>query len=167
MSSSMLAFASPQIYGRPLSPLNPHHTSSSSPLSSPTPQSYASRPHLHALDPFIFSAPSAIKRHQTRYVRPPTESRRGVKYLRGPIDLFAEGTTPMEGAMWRERFTRRMEERDRRKKAREGDLARRRSLPEQLDEEEADRRSQHDDEEVRLHFFPPLPPPPTRACDHA
>ena len=60
----------------------------------------------------------------------------------------------MEGAMWRERFTRRIEERDRRKKARESDLARRRSLPEQMEEEEeADQRSQKDDEEVRLNFF--------------
>jgi hypothetical protein len=62
----------------------------------------------------------------------------------------------MEGAMWRERLSRRMEERERRRRAREEDLVRRRrsagrSEGEEatMDEEEADRRAQEDDEEVR------------------
>jgi len=81
--------------------------------------------------------------------------------------FFAEGTTPTEGAMWRERFHKRMEERERRKKAREAEINRRRStgdvnagtvkgrnggggagVIDNEDEEEADRRAQADDEEV-------------------
>jgi hypothetical protein len=62
----------------------------------------------------------------------------------------------MEGAMWRERLSRRMEERERRRRAREEDLVRRRRSAgssegdeASMDEEEADRRAQEDDEEVR------------------
>lgn len=70
-----------------------------------------------------------------------------------PQDPFAEskGVTPVESAMWKEKFARRVKDRERRRKAREVDLDRRRSIgqsDEVMDEEEADRQAQADDEEV-------------------
>jgi hypothetical protein len=59
--------------------------------------------------------------------------------------------------MWRERFSRRMEEMEKRKRIREADLARRRSVGRseaEMDEEEADRRAQEDDEEVNHSYRP-------------
>lgn len=56
--------------------------------------------------------------------------------------------------MWRERFSRRMEERERRRKARDANLNRRRGIDGlglsgvTLDEDEAERKAQEDDEEV-------------------
>nr|KIR89095.1 hypothetical protein I308_00096 [Cryptococcus tetragattii IND107] len=56
--------------------------------------------------------------------------------------------------MWRERFSRRMEERERRRKARNANLNRRRGIDGlglsgvSLDEDEAERKAQEDDEEI-------------------
>lgn len=147
----MTLLSSPQMLGRPSSPLNPHTLSSSSPLTSPSPIYIT--PKSHTLHPFSVASSSSSKQRSTRYTRP-VEAKRTSSYPTGPLDLFSEGTTPMEGTMWRERFTRRIEERERRKRVREIDLARRRSLPESthridgMNEEEADRRAQADDEEV-------------------
>jgi hypothetical protein len=55
--------------------------------------------------------------------------------------------------MWKERFARRVKDRERRRKARDDDLDRRRSIErsdEIVDEEEADRQAQADDEEVSI-----------------
>ncbi|WVQ98080.1 hypothetical protein IAU59_005202 [Kwoniella sp. CBS 9459] len=87
-----------------------------------------------------------------------------------PEDLFSEASTPTESLLWRERFSRRAEERERRRQARDADLDRRRGVvnsgPEKgrgdgfgqargngpnltpEEEEEADRRAQADDEEI-------------------
>lgn len=57
----------------------------------------------------------------------------------------------MEGAMWRERFGRRLVEREKRKVVRKAELDKRRSVDrsdEVMDDDEADRRAQADDEEV-------------------
>lgn len=74
-------------------------------------------------------------------------------------DPFGEsrGVTPVENAMWKKKFARRVQDRERRKRAREDDLTRRRSLvvgDEAMDEEEADRQAQADDEEVSRYFLP-------------
>lgn len=190
------ASSSPQMLGRPSSPLNPYAERSSSPVTSPTP------PYFQAKRSFSFSlydtsGPSSggttsslrgsnMARHSnqefhrtsgsgagpsssptsnltTRYQRPSTRRPGSTGHVNltarevSSPDLFAEGTTPTEGAMWRERFSRRMEERERRRKARQVDLDRRRSsdaspamddLAGSEAEEEAERRAQADDEEV-------------------
>lgn len=143
-----MVFSSSSMIGRPSSPLNPHQPSSSSPLTSPTTTYTPLRTPL--LQPYTLSTPSSSKTHRTRYARP-VEAKRAATCRTGPNDLFSEGTTPMEGAMWRGRFTRRMEEREQGKRVREIDLARRRSgsgAREEVNEEEADRRARADDEEV-------------------
>ncbi|WWC59494.1 uncharacterized protein I303_102050 [Kwoniella dejecticola CBS 10117] len=74
----------------------------------------------------------------------------------GASDLFSEGTTPTEGLMWREKFSRRVEERERRKSQREGNIDKRRGIDASAnrremsveEEEEADRKAQEDDEEI-------------------
>lgn len=157
------------------------------------------------------SSPNSPAYHQTnhrptRYQRPHSQTKRAISAGSGPgpgpgsgsgsgssvgpmisdtADLFAEGTTPTEGAMWRERFHKRMEERERRKRAREEAVDQRRrdasaSAPaggatdkglvlgqgrglkganedEVVDDEEADRRAQADDEEVSGGLFLPSP----------
>lgn len=73
--------------------------------------------------------------------------------LGGPLDLFTEGTSPVQGQMWRDRLGRRMEERERRKRTREDDMGRRRDTLGSLsaeDQEAADKRAAEDDEEVSL-----------------
>lgn len=160
---------------RPSSPLNPNsssqagHMGSSSPLTSPM-AGPSTLPMPSTPSPFgLHPASSLSKRSSpggsfsTRYQRPLPRARHSFPLDNtGAGDLFTtEGTTPVEGAMWKERFSRRMEERERRKKAREADISRRRSMsvgagagsssPGGMsveEEEEADRRAQEDDEEV-------------------
>ncbi|RSH92188.1 hypothetical protein EHS25_008603 [Saitozyma podzolica] len=154
----MLATPAPMLR-RGSSPLNPYSDRSSSPLTSPTPHHGHAGPStlsLHQLAapvgrPTFHHASSSTSLTPTRYRRPQSAKRHS---LPGG-DLFAEGTTPMEGAMWRERLSRRMEERERRRRAREEDLGRRRRSAgssegdeASMDEEEADRRAQEDDEEI-------------------
>jgi hypothetical protein len=133
--------SAPFTLGRPSSPLNPNPTTSSSPppassstrfssgsggLSSPTPMSHKAK---------------------TRYKRPDVQSKR---YLQSaPAELFAEGTTPTEGLMWRERFSRRMEDREKRRKSREAGIDKRRVVVEEEDEAKA----REDDEEVSCRPF--------------
>lgn len=176
----------PQNYGRPSSPLNPH-AGSSSPITSPTPQ-YASHPHLpmHHYFPAPPSAEAGPSRplqrprngsgigngrvpsfsspgsgSSSRFGRRPTApahtrsagSSAVVGGLGGPLDLFTEGTSPVQGQLWRDRLGRRMEERERRKRARENEMGRRRDVEgddadQDQDQEAADRRAQEDDEEV-------------------
>lgn len=176
----------PQNYGRPSSPLNPH-AGSSSPITSPTPQ-YASHPHLpmHHYFPAPPSAEAGPSRplqrprngsgigngrvpsfsspgsgSSSRFGRRPTApahtrsagSSAVVGGLGGPLDLFTEGTSPVQGQLWRDRLGRRMEERERRKRARENEMGRRRDIEgddadQNQDQEAADRRAQEDDEEV-------------------
>lgn len=67
--------------------------------------------------------------------------------------MFGEGkgTTPVESAMWKERFARRVQDRERRMRVRAQDLDRRRSIDtsdNMDDEDEAERAAQADDEEV-------------------
>jgi len=159
-TAAVMWSSSPSAMGRPSSPLNPytnHAGPSSSPMTSPTP------PQQHQFpSPFTLGAPPSRQRPatnlQTRYNRP--SSRRSSSFpLQTPPhpsggDPFGEGkgATPVESAMWKERFTRRVKDRERRKRARDDDINRRRSMDrsdEILDEEEADRRAQEDDEEVR------------------
>jgi hypothetical protein len=66
-----------------------------------------------------------------------------------PAELFAEGTTPTEGLMWRERFSRRMEDREKRRKSREAEIDRRRVV---VEEEEDEAKAREDDEEVSYLF---------------
>jgi len=71
--------------------------------------------------------------------------------------LFGEGkgTTPVESAMWKERFARRVQDRERRMRVRAQDLDRRRSIDtsdDMDDEDEAERAAQADDEEVSERF---------------
>jgi hypothetical protein len=69
-------------------------------------------------------------------------------------DFFAEGASPVTGAMWNERFARRISDRDRRTKAREESIQKRRSgsmaEDENMSEEETERRAREDDEEVSI-----------------
>ncbi|ORY30388.1 hypothetical protein BCR39DRAFT_529618 [Naematelia encephala] len=158
-----LLWSSPIMLGRSSSPLNPNARSdrSSSPLTSPTPFASSSRGRAFpALTQGLHDGSPTLKhrhsqpyeyRHRpipTRYTRPTAAKRHSLP----AGDLFTEGTTPTEGAMWREKFSRRIEERERRKRAREDDLERRRSSggrdDELMSEEEADRRAQEDDEEI-------------------
>jgi hypothetical protein len=86
--------------------------------------------------------PPSQHSHKTRYKRPETK-----KYMNSaPAELFAEGTTPTEAQMWRERFSRRMIDRERRKKGREAEVDKRRG-PIHIEEDEA--KAQEDDEEAR------------------
>jgi len=161
-TAAVMWSSSPSALGRPSSPLNPHTNyagPSSSPVTSPTPPQHHQFP-----SQFTLGAPPMRHRPasnlQTRYNRP--SSRRASSFpLQTPPhapsggDPFGEGkgATPVESAMWKERFTRRVKDRERRKRARDEDINRRRSMErsdEILDEEEADRRAQEDDEEVRL-----------------
>jgi hypothetical protein len=115
---------------RASSPLNPH--TSSSP---PSTMSYFSTGQSSPTPPSQHS-------HKTRYKRPEVK-----KYTNSaPAELFAEGTTPTEAQMWRERFSRRVIDRERRKKGREAEVDRRRG-PIHIEEDEA--KAQEDDEEVR------------------
>lgn len=87
------------------------------------------------------TSPTPPSTHKTRYKRPETK-----KYLHSaPAELFAEGTTPTEGQMWRERFTRRMVDRERRKKIREVEVDKRRGV---IHEEQDEAKILEDDEEV-------------------
>jgi hypothetical protein len=173
----------PQNFGRPSSPLNPH-ASSSSPITSPTPQ-HQSHPHTlqHHLYPIspnqAIAGPSRPRQRRagslpspassssstsTRYARRPTaptinrtvSSNSGLG-LGGPLDLFTEGTSPVQGQLWRDRLGRRMEERERRKRVRENDMHRRRDIQgvDDEDQEAADKRAAEDDEEVChcIHVF--------------
>lgn len=88
------------------------------------------------------SSPTPSSQHKTRYKRPEAK-----KYTNSaPAELFAEGTTPTEAQMWRERFSRRMIDRERRKKGREAEVDKRRGT---IHIEEDDAKAQEDDEEVR------------------
>lgn len=112
---------------RPSSPLNPH--TSSSP---PSTMSYFSTGQ---------SSPTPPSQHKTRYKRPELKN-----YTNSaPAELFAEGTTPTEAQMWRERFSRRMIDRERRRKGREEEVDKRRG-PIHVEEDEA--KALEDDEEV-------------------
>ncbi|WVO16549.1 hypothetical protein L204_104228 [Cryptococcus depauperatus] len=159
----MFSLSSPPLSAHlPLSssPLNPFtqpvknhldtcHASSSSPQTSPTPF-FRSIP--GGAPPPLTKSQGRKQSLSTRYERP---ARRISASASSPIagtstDLFSEGTTPLEGAMWRERFTRRMQERKRRREAKDRDLNKRRGISKQssLDEEEAERKAQEDDEEI-------------------
>nr|XP_019047140.1 hypothetical protein I302_03747 [Kwoniella bestiolae CBS 10118]OCF26070.1 hypothetical protein I302_03747 [Kwoniella bestiolae CBS 10118] len=136
------------------SPLNPNsHARSSSPLSSPTPgPSSSSRPFqsFSLPSPSLKSPSTPLK--STRYIRP--SKRSSLPSSSSTTDLFSEGTTPMEGQMWREKFTRRVEAREKRKADRTRELDKRRGTgvggrEMSVEEEEAeDRRAQEDDEEI-------------------
>jgi hypothetical protein len=151
----MLWHSSPSMMGRPSSPLNPHSSpqpGSSSPLTSPTPL-FHQRPSVIPYLPLAFSitpnAHASTSQHRTRYTRRQSDPKRTPP---PNADLFAEGTTPVEGAMWKEKFARRITDRERRKRAREQDLVKRRSgsapVEEEMNEDEAERRAEEDDEEV-------------------
>ncbi|WRT64748.1 uncharacterized protein IL334_001682 [Kwoniella shivajii] len=155
---------------RSSSPLNPNsHVSSSSPLSSPTPSSSASFSSSHTITRGYqaFQLPSyrsstsspnssSPSSRQTRYTRPSKRSSTSLPPSSSSTgnDLFSEGTTPMEGLMWREKFTRRVEEREKRKINRNKELDKRRGMEKRLnfdqqqEEEEFDRKAQEDDEEI-------------------
>ncbi|WVF69778.1 hypothetical protein IAT40_004557 [Kwoniella sp. CBS 6097] len=108
------------------------------------------------------SQPRYSAQRSKRYSLPAASSSPSSSSHTHPADLFSEASTPTESLLWRERFSRRAEERERRKKARDADLDRRRGVtpsyhghgvqivaaltPEE--EEEADRRAQQDDEEI-------------------
>ncbi|WVQ76001.1 hypothetical protein IAR50_005637 [Cryptococcus sp. DSM 104548] len=154
------------------SPLNPsshppfapdsqqsRHAPSSSPpanpMSSPTPF-FRPPPGRLGLSP----GPAGQGRGKlsTRYTRPARNSLPSAlpSYnSAGNGDLFSEGTTPLQGAMWRERFTRRMDERTRRKDAKEKNLERRRGIGRPLfedeleeDEDELERKAKEADDEI-------------------
>ncbi|KAK8847428.1 hypothetical protein IAR55_005286 [Kwoniella newhampshirensis] len=166
----LLARSSPQMMGRPSSPLNPNAPpppSSSPPMTSPTPSysyPYISPMTQRTANRSGVGGPSNERTpiRQTRYSRPSSASssskRPSHRQLLSdhPQDLFTTGgTTPMEGLLWKERFSRRMKERERRKERRQADLDRRRGVGsgssdpiEAEDEEEADRKAQEDDEEI-------------------
>ncbi|WWC67973.1 uncharacterized protein I206_101892 [Kwoniella pini CBS 10737] len=145
---------------RSSSPLNPNLNTSSDPLSSPTPSSSRNYQSF-SLHSNKNSSPS-VPLLSTRYIRPSSSSkksssssssRRASSSNETNSDLFSEGTTPTEGLMWREKFTRRLEERERRKKSRELNLDKKRGLQQKREfnleeEEEADRKAQQDDEEI-------------------
>jgi hypothetical protein len=164
----------PQTLGRPSSPLNPH-AGSSSPLTSPTPLQQSQLGGHFAMQQVLYpdssasagpsrpfrgrnlSLPSVSGSGNARFARRPTapaHSRSSLPSgttagLAYPLDLFTEGTSPVQGQLWRDRLGRRMEERERRKRSREEEMGRRRGLPaEEIDQEAADRRAQEDDEEV-------------------
>ncbi|WWC86885.1 uncharacterized protein L201_001764 [Kwoniella dendrophila CBS 6074] len=170
---------------RSSSPLNPNHSRSSSPLSSPTPgpssssltfsnsfgnignyQSFSSAPLFPVLgitnsssSPSSSNSKSTIL--STRYSRPNKKPSLGSTSssplpINNDSDLFSEGTTPMEGFMWREKFTRRLKERERRKEQRNQSIDKRRGIISNSvnremsleEEEEEDRKAQEDDEEI-------------------
>ncbi|WVQ69287.1 uncharacterized protein L199_007504 [Kwoniella botswanensis] len=145
---------------RSSSPLNPNpNVRSSSPLSSPTPGSSSSRYQSFSLpSPSSYrSAPSgAAQLRSPRYVRPSKRpSLPSSSTTTTGSDLFSEGTTPMEGLMWREKFSRRVEAREKRKADRNNELDKRRGLSGSVkremsveEEEEQDRKAQEDDEEI-------------------
>ncbi|OCF76964.1 hypothetical protein I204_02673 [Kwoniella mangroviensis CBS 8886] len=145
---------------RSSSPLNPNpNVRSSSPLSSPTPGSSSSR-----YQSFSLPSPSSYKSYSngtaqlrsTRYMRPSKRaSLPSSSTTPTGSDLFSEGTTPMEGLMWREKFSRRVEAREKRKADRNNELDKRRGLSGSIqremsveEEEEQDRKAQEDDEEI-------------------
>ncbi|WVR04651.1 hypothetical protein IAU60_001662 [Kwoniella sp. DSM 27419] len=142
---------------RSSSPLNPH-ASSSSPITSPTLRLTArssfysssssmnkpgSSSNLFPTRASTVSTPRYGLQRSKRYSSPSSPSSK---------DLFSEATTPTETMLWRERFTRRAEERDRRQQARNSQLDSKRGIQSQRmtpeEEEEADRIAQHDDEEI-------------------
>lgn len=64
---------------------------------------------------------------------------------------IGDQVSPVEGAMWKERFDRRIKDRERRQRAREMDIGRRRGFDPTRDgisEEELDQQAQADDEEA-------------------
>ncbi|WWD21519.1 hypothetical protein CI109_106005 [Kwoniella shandongensis] len=154
MTSPTPSFAYPSfsasLYTSPTNRLQQHNQNRSHSLPSPT------------AGPGPSSSSSSSRRNtptQTRYTRPLSSSS-STRRIHAQ-DLFTtsstEGTTPtpMEGLLWKERFNRRMKERERRKERRQADLDKRRgtiggsSDPLDIeDEEEADRRAQEDDEEI-------------------
>jgi hypothetical protein len=162
--TAMMWSSSPTALGLPSSPLNPHTTpagpSSSSPVTSPTPSHTAPSPFTLAPPSFRHrpaSQPQLIPRYQRPVAkRSPTTARPASDlHAQASADLFGEGTgaSPVQSAMWKERFARRVKDRERRRKARDDDLDRRRSIErsdEIVDEEEADRQAQADDEEVSI-----------------
>ncbi|WWD00616.1 hypothetical protein V866_007551 [Kwoniella sp. B9012] len=145
---------------RSSSPLNPNpNVRSSSPLSSPTPGSSSSRYQSFSLpspSSYKTSPNGAAQLRSTRYVRPSKRPSLPSSSLTPTgSDLFSEGTTPMEGLMWREKFSRRVEAREKRKADRNNELNKRRGLSESAwremsveEEEEQDRIAQEDDEEI-------------------
>ncbi|KAK4687784.1 hypothetical protein P7C73_g2338, partial [Tremellales sp. Uapishka_1] len=127
------------------SPLNPNRGErSSSPLSSPTPS------FTHPI-PFACSSTHHLKRvtMPTRYRRP--EQAKRLSFGQKEADLFSEGATPTQSAMWRDKLSRRMEESERRKRAKRQDLEERRSIvySDTAETEEEVRQAQADDEEKR------------------
>lgn len=164
----------------PLNPLT-SSSPTSHPLSSPTPSGPAplplsfspaehasstsspSRAHGYGLGisssaststPRSASASTTPRPLSARYVRGQS-TRRSPRPTAPPAlisaDLFSEGTTPTEGAMWRERLARRMADRQRKKQRRDDALTRRRGMDdfdEPEDEDERERQAQADDEEV-------------------
>ena len=142
--------SSPYSFGRPSSPLNPHSDRSSSPPSSSSSSSTASFRQRTVHNP---SSPSPTMGHKTRYQRPNQK-----KYLASaPSELFAEGTTPTEGLMWREKFSKRVEDRERRRQNREGAIDRRRGGLDVFEEEDEEK-ARADDEEVSAVSAPASAP---------
>lgn len=130
------------------SPLNPHRSSnrSSSPMSSPTPM----------------PSPLPSRRNHTRHAQPQFPRSRSAigSTSSSAATLFpeaaTEGATPVESAMWRDRFRRRCAEKQRRDTERKDEVAKRRGMlgyGQDLmeDEEEAMKRAELEDEEVGRH----------------
>ncbi|OCF45867.1 hypothetical protein I317_00355 [Kwoniella heveanensis CBS 569] len=139
--------------------------SSPSGLGSGSGSGSGSTPASMSKSPPAMTQPRYSAQRSKRYSLPAASSSSSSSAHTHPADLFSEASTPTESLLWRERFSRRAEERERRKKARDADLDRRRgiasssgnhgegrtgngtsSTPEE--EEEADRRAQADDEEI-------------------
>lgn len=139
---------------RSSSPLNPR--SSSPPPSSPTPGGYSSPARLA---PFGRSNTTPLS---ARYRTTPTSSlasRRpgpGGRVPSSPGDFFSGDTTPTESAMWRDKFARRLADSQRRRSARDAEIARRRGTepPPDLDDPDAEQRAMQEDEEVSVEGGP-------------
>lgn len=146
------------------SPLNPR--SSSPPPSSPTPGGYSSPARL---PPFGRSNTTPLS---ARY-RTPTSSlasRRpgpGGRTPSSPGDFFSGDTTPTESAMWRDKFARRLADSQRRRSARDAEIARRRGTepPPDMDDPDAEQRAMQEDEEVS-EGRPAGPRPKPSLCTH-
>lgn len=73
-----------------------------------------------------------------------------------PGDFFSGDTTPTESAMWRDKFARRLADSQRRRSARDAEIARRRGTepPPDLDDPDAEQRAMQEDEEVSTRGWP-------------
>lgn len=139
---------------RSSSPLNPR--SSSPPPSSPTPGGYSSLSGTPSRLPAFGRSNTTPTPLSARYRTTPNSSlasrRPGLngRLPSSPGEFFSPDTTPTESAMWRDKFARRLADSQRRRNARDADLARRRGtepLPD-MDDPDAEERAMQEDEEV-------------------